>query len=348
MSNTSYFSQRKNQTNAKLNKELTKLPGFAREFFLGIESNTTALTRYGYLQDLKVFFNFLVTQVAEFEGKQVSDLQINQLNDLTAMHLELYLSYLNLYENNGKTYTNSAKSKARKLSTVRSFLKYYFKKDKIKANVATKVDLPKINQKEIIRLEIDEVVKLLKQASQGTNLTKQEKGFHKHTAKRDVAMLSLFLGTGIRISECVGLNVDDLDFENNAFTVTRKGGNRVILYFSEEVADALKEHLEKRSKIKDLPDNENALFLSLQKKRMNVRTVEKLVKKYSSLATPLKRITPHKLRSTYGTNLYRETKDIYIVADVLGHKDVNTTKKHYAAITEDIRKDVANKVKLIK
>ena len=187
---------------------------------------------------------------------------------------------------------------------------------------------------------------MLNQAEYGAQLTKQQQGFHKHTKTRDVAMLSLFLGTGIRISECVGINVDDIDFENSAFTVTRKGGNRVILYFNEEVKEALQNYLVDRAKIKDLKETENALFLSLQKKRMNVRSVQELVKKYSLLSTPLKRITPHKLRSTYGTNLYRETKDIYIVADVLGHKDVNTTKKHYAAISEDIRRDAANKVKL--
>ena len=84
----------------------------------------------------------------------------------------------------------------------------------------------------------------------------------------------------------------------------------------------------------------------MQYKRINVRSVEILVKKYSSIVTPLKKITPHKLRSTYGTRLYNETGDIYIVADVLGHKDVNTTKKHYAAITEDHRKKVAGIVKL--
>jgi integrase len=76
--------------------------------------------------------------------------------------------------------------------------------------------------------------------------------------------------------------------------------------------------------------------------------VEILVKKYSRIVSPLKKITPHKLRSTYGTRLYNETGDIYIVADVLGHRDVNTTKRHYAAITEDNRKKVANKVRLRK
>ena len=76
--------------------------------------------------------------------------------------------------------------------------------------------------------------------------------------------------------------------------------------------------------------HEDALFLSLQNRRMAVRSVENLVKKYSRLVTTVKNITPHKLRSTYGTTLYQETGDIYLVADVLGHKDVNTTKKHYA------------------
>jgi integrase/recombinase XerC len=346
MKSNSYFNERNKAVNLKLKKQLLELPSFALEFFLGVESKTTPLTRLGYSQDLKIFFHFLTTQIAEFEGKTAQNFVVSDLNKLTAMHLEIYLNYLNLYDYNGKTNTNSAKSKARKLSTVRSFLNYFFRKGKIESNVATKLDLPKIHDKEIVRLEVDEVVKLLNQAESGTHLTLQQKGFHKHTAKRDFALLSLFLGTGIRISECVGLNISDIDFENNAFTVTRKGGNRVILYFGEEVSKALSEYLEERLKIKDLQEDENALFLSLQKKRMNVRSVEKLVKKYSAVAAPLKRITPHKLRSTYGTNLYRETKDIYIVADVLGHKDVNTTKKHYAAISEDIRRDAATKVKL--
>lgn len=101
-----------------------------------------------------------------------------------------------------------------------------------------------------------------------------------------------------------------------------------------------------KEECKDIPEGEHALFLSLKKNRISIRAVENLVKKYSRIIAPLKKISPHKLRSTYGTQLYRETKDIYVVADVLGHKDVNTTKKHYAAISEDIRRSVAGKVKL--
>ena len=348
MQTNSYYNDKNKEINVKLKKELAKLPSFTLEFFLGMESNTSTLTRLGYCKDLKIFFHFLTSEVLEFEGKTTSSFTLFDLNKVTSLHLELFLNYLNLYDYKGKTYTNTSKTKARKLSTVRSMLRYFFKKEKISSNVGTKVDSPKIREKEIVRLEIDEMVTLLNQVESGAHLTKQQKGFHKHTKTRDFAMLSLFLGTGIRISECVGLNVEDIDFKNNAFTITRKGGNRVILYFNDEVSDALHNYVQERAKTKELDENENALFLSLQKKRMSVRSVEKLVQKYASLATPLKKITPHKLRSTYGTNLYRETKDIYIVADVLGHKDVNTTKKHYAAISEDIRRDAANKVKLLK
>ena len=152
------------------------------------------------------------------------------------------------------------------------------------------------------------------------------------------------MGTGIRVSECVGLNIEDFDFEQNAFMVTRKGGKEVILYLSEEVAAPLKDYLEERKKIDALPGHEDAFFLSLQRKRMTQRAMENMVKKYAKIAAPLKKkISPHKLRSTFGTNLYRETGDIYLVADVLGHSDVNTTRKHYAAIAEDHRRLAAEK-----
>ena len=159
-------------------------------------------------------------------------------------------------------------------------------------------------------------------------------------------MLSLMLGTGIRVSECVGLDIDDVDFKNNGIKIHRKGGAEVIVYFGDEVRQALLGYIEKRNQIEALDGSTNALFLSLKKSRINVRSVENLVKKYAKLVTSLKNITPHKLRSTYGTALYRETGDIYLVADVLGHKDVNTTRKHYAEIEDERRRKAAKKVKL--
>ena len=121
----------------------------------------------------------------------------------------------------------------------------------------------------------------------------------------------------------------------------------MVIYFGEEVEHALKQYLyTTREAATPLPEHENALFLSTQRRRMGVQAVENMVKKYARQVTPNKKITPHKLRSTYGTTLYKETGDIYLVADVLGHEDVNTTKKHYAAIDEERRRMAAKAVTL--
>ena len=148
------------------------------------------------------------------------------------------------------------------------------------------------------------------------------------------------------MSECVGLDIKDVDFKNNGILIRRKGGYEAVVYFGDEVEKALLDYLKERNTIIPETGHEDALFLSLQNKRLSVRAVEKLVKKYASAVTSLKKITPHKLRSTYGTSLYRETGDIYLVADVLGHSDVNTTKKHYAALDDDRRRMAASVVKL--
>ena len=210
------------------------------------------------------------------------------------------------------------------------------------------MDKPKVHEKAIIRLDVDEVAMLLDYVeSCGNQLTGQKKVYYEKTRTRDLAILTLLLGTGIRVSECVGLDIQDVDFKNDGITVTRKGGNQMVVYFGDEVRNALENYLEtERAAATPLPSHENALFLSTQRKRIGVQAVENMVKKYARQVTPNKKITPHKLRSTYGTNLYKETGDIYLVADVLGHKDVNTTRKHYAAIDEERRKQAASAVKL--
>ena len=206
--------------------------------------------------------------------------------------------------------------------------------------------LPKLHEKEIIRLEPNEIAILLDQVEDGTKLTAKELSYHKKTKLRDVALLTLLLGTGIRVSECVGIDIKDVNFEVGGIKIRRKGGYETVIYFGSEVETALLDYLETREHCIPESGHEEALFLSLQNKRISVRAVENLVKKYASRVTTLKKITPHKLRSTYGTSLYKETGDIYLVADVLGHKDVNTTRKHYAALEDERRRRAASAVTL--
>lgn len=337
-----YIEARNLKCREGIARYLEKLPPYCYDFFIGIENDTSYLTRLNYAQDLNVFFDYLGNYIYKKQSHQIT---FQDLNSLTARDIEMYLSYLSYYELNGKQYQNGERGKSRKLATIRSFFKYNFKNDNISTNITEKVNTPKQHTKAITRLEVDEVAKLINEADSPEHMTKMQQAFNKHTRSRDVALLSLFLGTGIRVSECVGINIKDVDLDQNAFKVIRKGGNQVVLYFSDEVKDALICWIKDRAiLLKD--KKEEALFVSLQKTRMSTRAVENVVKKYSKIASPLKKISPHKLRSTYGTSLYRETGDIYVVAEVLGHKDVNTTKRHYAAMSEDIKRSVANKVKL--
>ena len=345
MSNNYYLDRNRNNMR-KLNEMLGDLPPFCSVFFIGIQDTTTPLTRLNYAVDLKLFFNYLVTYETAFYNKPIQSILLSDIDEIDAQLIERYMAYISYYDKeDGTVCTNGERGKLRKLSSLRAFFKYFFNKDMLKANVATKVRSPKLHEKPIVRLEEQETAELMYSCDTLSGFSEHQKKYNENFKTRDNAIISLFLTTGIRVSECVGLNVDDINFNLNSFRVTRKGGNQVILYFGEETAEILKNYLHYRD-ILQLPYEEKALFISSQKKRMSVRSMEYLVKKYAKVATPLKKITPHKLRSTYGTNLYNETKDIYIVAEVLGHKDVNTTKNHYAAISEDVRKSVAGKVKL--
>lgn len=334
------------QNIVKLRAILDTLPPFCQEFFRGIADTTSTRTRLAYAYDVRVFFEFLHETNAVCHKMEIKNIPISVLNMVTRQDIEEYLSFISYYEKEGREITNTERGKARKLSSLRSFYNYYFQNERIEKNTAELVKVPKLHEKAIIRLEPNEVAQLLDQVEEGTKLTKKESSYHEKTKVRDVALLTLLLGTGIRVSECVGLDIHDVDFENNGIKIRRKGGYEAVVYFGEEVEFALKDYLIERNQIIPITGHENALFLSLQNRRIAVRSVENLVKKYTSRVTTLKKITPHKLRSTYGTTLYQETGDIYLVADVLGHKDVNTTRKHYATMEDSRRRMAAKVVKL--
>ncbi len=343
-----YHEQQDEKNIKHLRELLAELPPLAGQFFRGIETTTASRTRIAYAYDLKIFFTFLTEQLPKLKGKAITELTLADIDALQVDDLEQYVEYLNYYETKEVTHRNKEKGKSRKIASLRSLYHYFYKKQKIKNNPALLIDMPKLHEHHITRLETDEVAKLLDEAESGESLTKNQQYWHEHTKERDLALLTLLLGTGIRVSECVGLNIEDLDFSVNGMKIIRKGGSEVVLYFGEEVREALLLYLDKRKKLLPLSGHEAALFLSMQQKRMSVRSVQNLVKKYSGLVTKLKNISPHKLRSTYGTNLYRETGDIYLVADVLGHKDVNTTKKHYAELEDERRRAAARVIKLRK
>lgn len=344
-----YHEQTNIDYTLRLREILKTLPAFAQDFFRAMEPVSSVRTRMNYAYDIRVFYHYLIENNPVYRNYDISQFTVEDLERLEPVDLEEYMEYLKIYRReDDETMVNGEKGLARKMSALRTFYGYYYKRQVISKNPTLLVEMPKIHEKAIIRLDADEVALLLDFVENaGDKLTGQALTYYNKTKVRDLAILTLLLGTGIRVSECVGLDLNDVDFKNNGITVTRKGGNQMVVYFGDEVADALKQYIETdRKSVSPLPGHENALFLSTQKRRMGVQAIENMVRKYTRQVTPNKKITPHKLRSTYGTSLYKETGDIYLVADVLGHKDVNTTKKHYAAIDEDRRRMAASAVKL--
>jgi len=344
-----YHDERRREATLKLRALLRELPEFVTAYFRSLNDQTEALTRLGYARDLRIFFGYLQEEVNGFEEKPVTALTETDMARITADNITGFMEYLSYYvrpDDPDAPLQNEAQGKSRKLAAVRTLFRFLYRREKIPANPAELVLFPKLNQKVITTLEADEIARLLDEVDSGAKLTPRQQKFHALTKTRDAAMITLLLGTGMRVSEMIGLDLHHVDFEVGGIKVTRKGGDEMVLYFGEEVEAALLSYIAEREKIVPVDGHEHALFLSLQNRRITDRAVQNLVKKYAGLITSLKNISPHKLRSTFGTQLYQETGDIYLVAEVLGHADVNTTRKHYAKMDDTRRRRAARAVRL--
>lgn len=347
MAEKSYNEQQKIKYVQDLRNLQEELPSFLREYFRGINNTTSPRTQVGYARDLKTFFNFLLENNSSLKNVSMHDIPFSLLSQLKAVDIEEYIDYIRLYEKDGIDITNGEQSIKRKIVAIRSMYHYYHRNKIIDNNPTLQVDLPKFHKKQIIRMDSDEVNDFLNTAESGEKLTKRQMAYHEKLGTRDVCILTLLLGTGMRVSELVGINLDDVDYINDRIKIVRKGGYEAFVYFGEEARAALLEYMDEREFMETAEGHENALFISSKKQRISVRGVEMLVKKYAQPITG-KHITPHKLRSTYGTNLYKETGDIYLVAEVLGHADVNTTRRHYADMEEERKRNAKDVVTLRK
>ena len=280
--------------------------------------NTSGNTEMSYRRDLEKVSHFM-------ESRGICEAKNMKAQDLT--------DYVRFLEDS----KFAAATVSRNIASLKAFYHYMVQEGLVEEDIADKLKAPKIEKKAPEIMSPDEVVRLLEQPSGNTP-----------KEIRDKAMLELLYATGIRVSECVGLDIEDVDFKNNRIKIIRKGGKEDFVYFGDEVADALSQYIQARKTIITKEGHEHALFLSTQKRRICVQSVENLVTDCAKHVTTIKHITPHKLRSTYGTSLYQETNDIYLVAEVLGHNDVNTTRKHYAALGEDRKRRAASAVTLRK
>ena len=339
--NSAYYRELRADKHQKLTELKSKLPPYVMPYLTDKELTSQISTVVSYAYDLIVFFQFMAETRCRTVTK-TSEIPIESLEELTFEDINDFQQYLAFSDNGVHRYSNEYKGIARKMAAVRGFFKYACTHGQMEKDptlgAATRKKKP---QKEIVRLTSEEVGNLLNTIECSDMSSKRQISACKKTRLRDIAVLTLLLNTGIRVSECVGLDIGDVNFDSNTISIVRKGGDTSTIYFNQATADTLWEYISKE-RPSLLPDeSEKALFLSLKKQRLKVRSMQEMVKKFAEVAVPGKNISCHKMRSTYGSALYRETEDIRLVADVLGHRDINTTAKHYAAIEEEHRKKAA-------
>jgi site-specific recombinase XerD len=345
----SYHDELKIELDFHANDIIATLPDFSKKFFNHIkDQGMSARTKLQYAYDMKRFFTFL-SESAGFKEKKIKTMSAAEVLDpLSIEDIQEYIESLDYYEvtdknGNLKTKLASPSTKARRISSLRSFYRYYFKLGEIKNNLADLMDIPKIPDKNVLIMKPEHVARLLAAVSDETGMSEGEIKRHSKIIKRDFAIMMVLLGTGIRISELVGLDYDDVDFYEGSLIVTRKGGNQDAVYFGSEVEEALADYMECDRPTLLSGADEMALFISMQHKRISPRSVEVMMKKYAEKAGLNMKVTPHTCRRSFGTNLYEETGDIYLVADALAHTSVETTKKHYAKMSKDHKRIAAKK-----
>lgn len=341
MLKSNYHEEKKNELIEKTREMCSQLPPYVGRFVKSIQQNTEVRTRYEYVKDLKRFFEFLCK--VSNKKTEINSVSIEELSNLSRDFFDDYMDYLELYKVDGKEYSNGKKSIKRKMSSLRRFMTYLFKEELINVNNIEKVETPKVKRnRQITYMDRQEAANFLNCVNKGYNLnSKMAKAYHEKLGLRDLALTTLMLYTGIRVSECAGLDIDDVDLENSRITIFRKGGYTDNVYFSENAKEILSEYIELRERI--ISDS-TALFLSTRNDRLSVRAIEAIVTKYAKKAVPMKHITCHKLRSSYGTALFEETGDIYLTAEVLGHKDINTTSTFYSNLSDAHKRGAKDKV----
>ena len=335
-----YETQRRIIINEKIEALFKELPPFCREF---IHSKATSnkfqpRTRLAYLEDYMIFFKYLCSSHELFMDISPKEISTDLLDQLTPQDIESFLHYCETYKSDSGINENGPAGKARKLSSIRSLFKFLVGRKYLSQNAASFVETPTIRESDVIYMNTAEQHRFLNDVYAGRHKnTKDDPSSYDEgniIHLRDIAIISIFLGTGIRVSELVGLDLNDVDFGDCSLYVTRKGGKHHQVKFSSDVDDALIAYLD-HSREKLLKGEEHpALFISQRRGRIAVRSVEALLKKYTdyTFGTGEKhRISPHKLRSTYATNLIEETNgDINLTAEALGHTGLQSVKRYVA------------------
>ena len=328
-----------------------ELPSFLRGYFAYLKGNVLPMTRLAYLHDVKFFFQYLISETDLTRAETPSRISLEDLQEIQAADVNMFIDYCRRYkvetENTVYMYENTNKTLARKKSSVSVLFKYLYRDGLVEKNITDGFDpirVPKPGEKEIKALQDDEVMIMLDAVTSGAGLTEHEKCYWQKTKLRDKAILIMFLTYGLRLSELQQLNVSSFNFGRGEFKIYRKRGKESIMPLNNSVTAVIHDYIDNER----LPDDrleeqhKDALFLSLQGKRMTDRQIRELVKKYTSIALKTSHsagYSPHKLRATAATSLIGRGNSIFDVAALLDHEQVTTTQL-YARQKANVKRDL--------
>ncbi|MBU5306179.1 tyrosine-type recombinase/integrase [Clostridioides mangenotii] len=331
-----------------------KLPNFMKDYFIYLKGSVAVTTRLAYLEDIHFFCEYLVETNDLTDATDVADITLEDFNDIKARDLNLFLGDYcgRYYKENGKNtilYENNNRALARKKSSISTLFKFLYRNEQIDSNITdglNPIKLPKPQPDAIKRLEIDEVAKMLDAVDTGQGLTDKEKVYWEKTRLRDKAILALFVTYGLRLNELRELNISSFNFSRGEFMIYRKRGKEVLMPINNTCETVVKEYIENERPNSELLSEEyrDALFLSLQNKRITAKAIRSLVKKYTSISMDTSRdkgYSPHKLRATAATSLIQNGFSIYDVQNLLDHDNVTTTQL-YAAHKKNVKRDIVN------
>lgn len=330
-----------------------QLPRFLRGFFAYLRGNVLPLTRLAYLNDIKFFCSYLVDETDLTDAEDISDIKLSDFNNIKAIDVNIYIDYCRRYkvekEHEIVVYENSNKTLARKKSSLSVMFKQLYRDELIDKNITDGFDpirVPKASEREIKALQDDEVMVMLDAVSTGSHLTPKERQYWEKTKRRDKAILMLFLTYGLRLFELQQLNVSSFNFSRGEFKIYRKRDKEAVMPLNKSVTEAVYDYLESERASDDTldPIHRDALFLSLQGKRMTERQIRELVKKYTSIGLATSRkagYSPHKLRATAATSLIGRGNSIFDVQALLDHEQVTTTQL-YASHKMNVKRDLVS------
>lgn len=332
MKNISVNKKAKTSTQ-KFQEIVSRLPEFTENYLYSGMANKSPLTKENYARDIECFLQFATNFYPYFSEKPVKEINIADISQITTLDIDRYIQWMSDSQ-------LSERTQARRKTAISVLFNYLVNTENLlSSNPVQNSQKVEVEHSEfVIYLKMDEQEKLMDCIKNGTGLTKRQQVYHEKYWERDLAIIFLFLDSGLRVSELQSLNVKDmfiyeseLNPEDNecCMIVLRKGRKASKtpskVYFSDESKTYIREYLQTREMRGEIFNDNSPLFTTIDGNRLSVREIQKMLKKYIMASLGRSDISVHKLRSSFAMEFYKHEHDLLVLQQRMGHKSIAAT-----------------------